>query len=139
MDFFASQNKVSVIEGTNSIENVFEATKTAVKPTIIKEILAYNHLLLNAAESGNTEAYSMLTNQANTAQEPIFSDGSNHLTSSVSNETVEFVGPMHAVVTYDRALSAGIDATPRVTTEVRNWKQMDSGRWVMTGLKFFSK
>jgi len=137
---------VQHIEGTGTIDEVWDATKTTMNRFLINDVVTANSLLMKAIAEKNVDLYTELCNDTylegegdDTTVEGTFKEyelleADN--TSEVSNASVEIQDGTKAVVTYERTIK---DPTGETIAEFRESRVWSHGQKGWTCIHFLRK
>lgn len=125
-----SQLNVVNIDASGSVDDVWEATRTAMDDYVKNDILTANSNLLCAIDEGDVAMVKQLSNEDELLEsvDPLFKETTNKIATSISNGRIDIVDGIKSIVSYDRILGGGMKVR-----ETRIWEHGSSG-WKCIGV-----
>lgn len=128
----SSQLNVVNINASGSVDEVWEATCTAMDNYVKNDILTANSNLLRAIDEGDVAIVAKLSDEDELLEgvDPLFSKQTPEkiVTRSISNGRIDIVDGIKSIVSYDRILGGGMKVR-----ETRIWEHGPSG-WKCIGV-----
>jgi len=126
----SSQLNVVNIDASGSVDDVWEATRTAMDDYVKNDILTANSNLLRAIDEGDVAMIKQLSNEDELLEsvDPLFKETTNKTATSISNGRIDIVDGIKSIVSYDRILGGGMKVR-----ETRIWEHGSSG-WKCIGV-----
>ena len=114
-----SQLHIVNIDGTGTVEDVWDATENAMDSYVTNDVLTANSNLLKAIEEGDIDKFLDLCDKT-LEVDPIY-EGPNS-PSTVTNANVDIQNGIKAIVSYDRKIKEGLSVR-----ETREWEHRPKG------------
>ena len=126
----SSQLNVVNIDASGSVDDVWEATRTAMDDYVKNDILTANSNLLRAIDEGDVAMVKQLSNEDELLEsvDPLLKETTNKIATSISNGRIDIVDGIKSIVSYDRILGGGMKVR-----ETRIWEHGSSG-WKCIGV-----